>query len=240
MKIHRFSLDHLPSGGQVVITDPQLIHHLRDVLELRKGETVQVFDTEVEWSATIDKIEQAQITLHLGAIVAPLVPLAHDLKLAVSLLKGDAWDDMVREVSQLGVTSIQPLLCEHTIVRQLTKRKLERYQIIAREATELSGGRRIPEILPPQEFSLWLMQAPLTSTVVLDQSGRQLISLELPQSVTLAIGPEGGWTKAELAQVSDQGIATASLLPRVLTARFAPEAAAAAIQVSSLSNRRKN
>lgn len=229
MKIHRFSLDHVPSGDELEVTDPKLLHQLQDVLELRVGETVQVFDPQTERLATVASTQRHRLVLQLGAAVDPLANLPCELHVAVSLLKGDAWDDMVREVSQLGVSSIQPLISERTIVRELTSHKRERYQTIAREATELSGGRETPLILEPQEFTDWIGTANPSTTFILDQSGEALANLSLPQQLWIVIGPEGGWTTKELAQAQKHNIKTLSLLPRVLTARFAPGAAAATI-----------
>lgn len=229
MKVHRFSLDHVPLGDELIITDPQLIHQFLDVLELRVGEQVQIFDQVNERQASIGFLNRDQLILSLGVTLDPLPPLVHQLQVAVSLLKGDAWDDMVREVSQLGVTSIQPLVCQRSIVRELNNHKRKRYELIAKEATELSGGREVPALLPPINFLEWVAQTDPTRTFLLDQAGQPLSTLSLPQQLTFGIGPEGGWTPEELQTASHQGLTQASLLPRVLTARFAPAAAAAAL-----------
>lgn len=235
MKVHRFSLDHLPLGDELVVTDQKLLHQLQAVLELRVGEVIQVFDPHTERSATIVVTDRQQVVLRLGHTVHPLPQLASELHLAVSLLKGDAWDDMVREVSQLGVKSIQPLICERTIVRQLTTHKRERYGAIAREATELSGGQAIPVIHQPLLFTEWLAMVDPTKAVLLDHSGSPIADHHWPKVLWMAVGPEGGWTPQEFAQATTQGLVVVSLLPRVLTARFAPAAAAATLLSRSAS-----
>lgn len=239
MKVHRFSIDQLPSGDQLVIADPYLLHQVRDVLELRVGEQIQVFDQQTERRASILSLVKDQLVISLGEPVSPPPPLSHALHLAVSLLKGDAWDDMVREVSQLGVKSIQPLVCQRTIVRELSKHKRVRYELIAREATELSGGLHKPVVLTPMDFSDWVTQADPTQVFVLDQSGQALSGSVLPQQLTLGVGPEGGWTSEELKVVNSHEIKLVSLLPRVLTARFAPAACAAAILCNDSSQPKK-
>src|SRR5215218_7440572 len=106
------------SGLQVTL-DADETRHLRDVLRLKLGETVSVFDGEGnEFSSTISSIGKKESILEINAAVDP--PAAESpfkLTLAVSLLKGDKFDLVTQKAVELGVTELIPLETARSDVR---------------------------------------------------------------------------------------------------------------------------
>lgn len=228
MKIHRFWMERLPVAAESSLEQPDLVHQIKDVLQLRPGELIRLFDTTQEREAELLLVSKYEIKIRLGLDISPLPPPPMNIHLAISLLKGDSWDEIIRDCTPLGITDIQPIVCERSIVRDLSPSKIQRFQTIAREATEQSGWTHIPPIHSVTPFTTWLKTTLPEQTVVLHHPGTLLHQSHLPEVVTLVVGPEGGWTGTELALARGMGIQVASLTPATLTARLTPVVACAA------------
>lgn len=237
MKIHRFWLSQLPTGSEFNVDAPELLHQIRDVLQLKPGEKVQLFNQAEEKEAELLVVSKKEIRLRLGKVITPIPKPATTLHLAVSLLKGDSWEEIVRECTPVGIQDIQPLVCDRTIVRELKPAKLQRYQAIAKEATEQSGWQHIPEILPVKKYQDWVEQCSAKHIFLFHHPGTPLAEIDLPLELTLVIGPEGGWTETELVQAKDNGIQLTSLTPATLTARLAPVVACGSVLALSASHK---
>lgn len=227
MKIHRFWVSEIPDSPEATIESPEFVHQVKEVLQLKPGELIQLFNQQQERQAEIVVVTKKEIQVRLGREIAPLGSTQPTLHLAVSLLKGDSWEEIIRECTPLGIQTIQPLVCNRSIVRELTPGKLHRYQTIAKEATEQSGWRHVPEILPVQNYAEWVERCSAKQTVLFHHPGTPFVQIDLPQELTLVIGPEGGWTADELAQAERTGVSAVTLTEATLTARLAPVVACA-------------
>jgi len=150
---------------------------------------------------------------------------AHRLTVAQALLKGDALEEVVQQGTELGVAVFRLVLTERCVVRELSPRKLERLRTIARESAEQSERAVVPTVEGPV-----LLEAVLgAGTVVLAErhDGRRL--RDLPPPDTVAVGPEGGFSEAELVAADAAGVALAGLGPRILRSRTVAAAVAAAV-----------
>lgn len=229
MKIHRFWVEHFPATAEVTLNSPELVHQVKDVLQLKLGERIQLFNQQEEKQAELLRVSKKEVQVRVGQDVLPLQKSPTTIHLAISLLKGDSWEEIIRECTPLGIQDIQPLVCNRSIVRDLTPTKLQRYLAIAKEATEQSGWRHIPQILPVQQYSNWIKHTSSQHTFLLNHPGTPLTKIDLPQELTLGIGPEGGWTETELAAAEEQGVQSLSLTEATLTARLAPVVACSAV-----------
>src|SRR4028119_1042349 len=132
--------------------------HLRDVLRLRVGEKVAVFDgAGNEFLCLIERIERKAVSLLiLEKINAPSPESDLNLTLAVALLKGEKFDLVVQKATELGVKRILPLETARADVKikdeKDVAKKLERWRRIALEAAKQSGRAVVPEIEKPIEF----------------------------------------------------------------------------------------
>jgi 16S rRNA (uracil1498-N3)-methyltransferase len=138
----------------------------------------------------------------------------------------------------LGVRSIQPLLTERSVIRLYEKdfsKKLERWQSVLRSAAEQSEGLFIPVIETPLSVQTYLKKASNDLRLLLQERGdsrkpmRDVFSAHQKRAVTLAIGPEGGWTVEELSLFEQSGFIGVSLGQRILRAETAAMAAMAAV-----------
>lgn len=226
MKIHRFWLETIPDESDFVLTQHELIHQIKDVLELQPRELIQLFNTKEEKQGELVTVSKHQLAIKIKKDI-PQIHTPVKILLAVSLLKGDSWEDIVRGCVALGITDIQPLICERSIVRELTSTKLQRYHTIAQETVEQSGWSEIPTFLPLQHFSSWVESVHPTHTFLLHQAASPITTQVVHQEMTVVVGPEGGWTEAELSLAQHHHLTPVSVSPATLTARLAPVVACA-------------
>ncbi|NET31798.1 MAG: 16S rRNA (uracil(1498)-N(3))-methyltransferase [Cyanothece sp. SIO1E1] len=221
---------------QIVLTLEQQ-HYLNRVLRLRGGDRFIAIDSkEQTWLAELTATGSEATILHLISTQTEL-PIA--VTLVVALPKGSRFDEVVRQTTELGVTRIVPLLSDRTLLNPSTQ-KLERWRRIAREATEQSERSKIPTILDPtpylQGLETWCKGCTGCYLCTARRSSPHLLASLSAQNwihddaqtsdyrhhVVIAIGPEGGWTDAEIEQAIALGYQPVSLGRRILRAVTAP------------------
>jgi 16S rRNA (uracil1498-N3)-methyltransferase len=162
------------------------------------------------------------------------------LLLGQALLKGEKMDWVIQKATELGVSEIMPLQSRHTIVQLRPERldaQLARWQRIALEAAQQSEQWRVPVIAQPQTLTACLAgrPAPAMSLMLTERrEGQSLNTVNLPEgvneSVLLLIGPEGGWSKEEVAQAEQAGYKLMTLGPHILRAETAAIVAVGILQ----------
>lgn len=133
------------AGDQITLS-PEQQHYLYRVLRLAAGDRFVVLDGQgQQWLAELTDAPGLAIATALAS------PVSSDpqITLAIALPKGSGFDEVVRQTTELGVTTLQPLLTARTL-HQPNPKKLERWQRIAAEATEQSERLRMPTIQPPR------------------------------------------------------------------------------------------
>ncbi len=221
---------------RLVITDSQIDqqqifltieqqHYLSRVLRLRSGDQFIAMNGHGQgWLASLDP-DRASILepIHAQSELPILVTLV------LALPKGNGFDDVVRQATELGVTCIAPVISERTLLNPSVN-KLERWRRIAQEATEQCERQIVPEILDPVSWSDRLQadssQSGSCRLICLARGNASPLLDYLNQatcpSITLAIGPEGGWTNSEIEGAIATGYQPISLGRRVLRAVTAP------------------
>ena len=208
--------------------------HLRDVLRLREGEKVHVFDGGgKEFLCEIETIEKQRTLLKIIDQVPPKSPESNlNLTLAIALLKGEKFDLVVQKACELGVSKIIPLNSKRADVRlkdvKEAAKKLERWQKIALEAAKQCGRAKLMSIEMPMDFAEFIQTADGTKILFAEKAGISFSSLESSNSMTAVVGSEGGWEDAEIELASAKGFQIITLGGRILRAETA------AITVSAL------
>lgn len=150
---------------------------------------------------------------------------AHRLTIVQALLKGDGLEEVVQQGTELGVHAFRLVVTERCVARELSPRKLDRLRSIARESAEQSERGLVPAIHPPEPLTHALTAGAVLLAERVD--GRRLRDLPPPASVI--IGPEGGFSPAELAVAEQAGVELAGLGPRILRSRTVAVAVAASV-----------
>jgi 16S rRNA (uracil1498-N3)-methyltransferase len=209
--------------NQVVLEKDQL-HYLTRVLRLSDGDKFIVMDGVGKWWLT-------SLQSEYGGILEAL-EVETELKVSISLLlalpKGNAFDDVVRICTELGVDTIVPIISERTLLNP-SSQKLERWRRIAAEAAEQSERAFVPVVYEPVSFTQGLNLFDVEQKYICEGRGdnphllkcwRQVGEGQL--KVVIAIGPEGGWSKEELEGAVNAGFKMVSLGKRILRAVTAP------------------
>jgi 16S rRNA (uracil1498-N3)-methyltransferase len=221
---------------QIELT-PQQAHYLNRVLRLKSGDRFIALDGQGQWWL-------AELDNHSATVLEP-IPIHNELRRSVILLvampKGNGMDEIVRQTTELGVTTIVPVISDRTLLHP-SPHKLERWQRIAQEATEQSERQLIPALTEPQSLAsaietwnatnaqCYLCEARGQHPHLLSRLHSQLH--QNPTPIVLATGPEGGWTPSELQQAIAAGYEPVSLGHRVLRALTAPVMALSVVVAS--------
>lgn len=218
------------------------VRHGRDVLRLRPGDEVYVFDGEgKEFRCALREYNRDSAALDVVEEVEPAHPESPlDLTLAISLLKHDKFDLVIQKSTELGVTRILPIESQRADVKlrdaEDERKRLIRWQRIALEAAKQSGRARVPEISAPLTFESLVEQAATNETIGLMFSERDGDSLSPTvkdlhaRRVVAVVGPEGGWLDEEIELARENGWLIVTLGGRTLRAETAAIAVIALLQ----------
>jgi 16S rRNA (uracil1498-N3)-methyltransferase len=207
-----------------LLIDDEVEHHLRRVLRVRNGETVTLTDLAGQWRAAIARVSRDRVELSPnGPIEVEPVP-PRTTRLAVAIPKGDRLDWMVQKTTEIGVDRLTLLHADHSTTRWTDDRaavQLERLRRIAVEACRQS--RRVWGV----EIDGPVLAVDVVSEAVVAEPGGRPLGVN---DSTIAIGPEGGWSPAELA-VAGERVSLGPNILRVETAALAAATLSVAIQV---------
>jgi 16S rRNA (uracil1498-N3)-methyltransferase len=232
MARRRFFVDRVHHGHAEITGDNA--HHLTRVLRVEAGQKYEITDHERVWLAAVDTARKNLVEFSVIEEIAP-GPQLPKVRLYLSLIRFERFEWAVEKATELGVAAIIPVESARSErgLFEGARKRLERWRRITREAGEQSRRLRAPEIGDPIRFAEALKDAS-THRIWLDErpGARLLISavpLHSPDTTSLCIGPEGGWTDAECEQFSAAGWTGASLGPLILRAETAVCAAMAVI-----------
>ena len=233
-----YSPEPLASGNHLKLSK-ELSHYLANVLRLKAGDTVALFNAVYgEFHAVIRDGKKNAMTVTLGKQRRKAVLPDQEtirLELGLGLSKGDRMDYGVQKSVELGVTLITPVNCEYGDVRfkqaSRINNKLKHWRRIAVSAAEQSGRLDVPTVAEPLDLADWLEQQSAETRLCLDPRGAERLGdTPLAHSIALLIGPEGGLSTTEIALSVEAAFVTTTLGPRVLRTETAPVAALAVIQ----------
>jgi 16S rRNA (uracil1498-N3)-methyltransferase len=225
----------LLDGGRVTLDRPAS-KHLVKVLRLQAGAEVSVFDgcgTEIE--GRIVRASAAGVELALGQRHRVPLPL-ESITLLQSVPRGDRMDVIVQKTTELGVTRIVPVTSARGMVKPPPS-KIRRWRVIAQEAARQSGRADVPHVADPVALNVALAGAATAggTRLLLWEEERALplrqALVQMPLvSVTLLVGPEGGFSVEEAESARAQGFRAVGLGPRILRVETAALVAVALTQ----------
>lgn len=219
---------HLPAGdidGPRVIVRGESLSYLRDVLRLRPGAPIEVFDGEGHvFPAVLHGYVEGGAALDLGPREdRPFAGVR--VTLFQGLPKADKLELIVQKAVELGATAVIPVVTERSVVK-LDERKAveraERWQRIAEEAARQSGRADVTTVSPPSPLRQALAR-PRTEgerRIVLDEEERRTRLRDVlgtaDGSYSFLVGPEGGLTRSEVQLAQAAGFVPVTLGPRIL------------------------
>ncbi|MEO6169363.1 MAG: 16S rRNA (uracil(1498)-N(3))-methyltransferase [Lysobacter sp.] len=243
----------LSAGMEMTLPEGPSTHLLR-VLRLGVDDRCVLFNGDGhDYPARVTHVGKRALQVRLDAPVRIANESALRIVLLQGIARGEKMDLILQKATELGVAEIRPLLSQRSEVKldpARAARRLAHWQAVVTAACEQSGRARVPPVTAPATLAAVLTglggaappDIPARSAVegaiaglrlILDPNG-DLVFGGLPitpaTEVTLAIGPEGGWSPADREQLRAAGFHGLRLGPRILRTETAGLAAIAALQ----------
>jgi len=240
--MHRCFVDPADWNDSEIMLSPPEEHHLLHVLRARTGDTVVVSDGRGREALARLLVRPAagrapRATLEVTEQICVIRP-AISLMLIQALPKGKKMDFIIEKATELGVSTIFPVISERVVVRFppktdpfqteklcLMEERRERWQRIALSAARQCGTSWVPEIKPVSgyldmiggcgDFDLFIAGT-LGAEAQPFQSVVAKMKKKGPQNIALLIGPEGDLTPAEVRKAMDAGAIPVSFGPLIL------------------------
>ena len=227
-KLHRFFIDEdLYGDGDITLTDEEFVIQIKKVLRLKNGDSVLLLDNSgKEYEVKIKDFNNSGVEVEVVNISENKNEPELKITLYQSLCKKDKFEWVLQKGTEIGVTKFIPVIANRSEKLGLNKDRADR---ILKEAAEQSERGIIPKLLEIQEFEEALKEAPTqgrspdrivgSEKIILDQSGEDIKNYKLVasrQSLSVYVGPEGGFTENELLLAKESGAKIVSLGSRVL------------------------
>jgi 16S rRNA (uracil1498-N3)-methyltransferase len=218
-------------GHRAFLLGPNAAHLFR-VLRAKPGQQFDIAADGVLRLGTILSASAEQVEFELGPRVESEQP--REVAVYLSIFKFDRMEWALEKLTELGVSRIHPVIAARTEAHlaKSAEKRLERWRRIAHEAAQQSRRLEPPEISPPASLEKAITVAN-GCRIVLSEHEKDVSLLAALEScappVTLALGPEGGWTQQEAGLFRDREWLAASLGSTILRAETAAIAAVAVV-----------
>lgn len=198
--------------------------HLARVLRAKAGQQFDIAIGDAVRVGTIVSITPDDVEFALGSEVeGELLPEIH---VVLSIFKFDRLEWAIEKLTELGVANLMFAVARRTEphLAKAAEKRVERWRKLAHEATQQARRSSVPQISNPAPLKQVILE-PKGQGIVLSEKERKLtlksaLSSTAPP-LTLALGPEGGWTEEELQIFQERGWASASLGVTILRAETA-------------------
>ena len=215
--MQQYFLDQKLNINDIVSLRDDILYHLVKVLRNTNTEFRLVDNTQTVYLAKLIN-NQALIVDRLNENNE----LDVDITVILSLFKSDKFELTLQKLTELGVKRIIPYNAKRSIVKENKKdRKLERYKKIVTEASEQSHRNIIPEILPAINLKDIVNYKSELNFIAYEKENSNLLNSIKGKSITIVIGPEGGFEEDEYKAIVDMGFESISLGKRILRAETA-------------------
>lgn len=234
--MQKLFVDFVPKGK--VILNEEQSRHIAKSLRMRVGDMLMLTCGDGnDYGCMIDEIDRAAVTLSVCYQQANSSEPSVKVTLYQGVPKGDKMEDIIQKCTELGVTCICPVLTKRSVSRpdeKSAKKKQLRYQKIALEAAQQSGRGIVPEIGEMVSLDQAVEKDKSEIKILFYEGGgaplTEIIGKDI-KSVSIYIGPEGGFAEDEVERIRANGAAVATLGKRILRTQTAPVAALSAIML---------
>jgi len=180
-------------------------HYLKDVMRLKIGGKLSIFNTLGEWNAVIEKYEKKGVKIKIIGKTRDK-DNEKNIWLAFSPIKQNPLNFVIQKGTELGVQRFIPILSERTAVREIN---IERVKKIIIEASEQSNRISVPEINKPELLKNFLFQFPKNGSLIFcdinsnQNSLKNILEKNVDGPICILIGPEGDFSENERKMIID-------------------------------------
>lgn len=203
-------------------------HYIVNVLRMAENEPLDVVNgSGLIIHSTILEITKKNLKCEIREVVPASNEIPIEVTLAVGVVKQQRFEWMVEKATELGVREIQPLLTDRVVRKALRTDRLKKKAVAAMQQSERAF---LPVIKEPVDLSEYLSDISAENAVIAAQeldnaSILHLLNHSAFEKIVIFIGPEGGWSQAEIGCFSEKGIRSIRLSKRRLRTETAAVAA---------------
>jgi 16S rRNA (uracil1498-N3)-methyltransferase len=226
--VNRFLFEKInPTDKDVILNDPGQLHHLKDVLRIKPGERIAIFDRlGDEYVAIVTEVGATRAKLEIKEKKMPN-DLSVEITVACAIPKKVKMDDIIDKLTQLGVACIIPLQTERVIVKLDEQKKIQRFQRwekISLSAVKQSQRSKFVVIKPVTDFKNLVSNVndfdlKLIPTLAVEGEALKNILNQKAKKfkkIMVLIGPGGDFTSQEISLAKAAGFLPVSLGKQVL------------------------
>jgi len=233
--MRRFFIDPTCISGDSATIAEQEARHISSVLRLKPGSIIELFDgTGLVYQAEICATTKAAITVNI-LHSQRLQEHPPYLDVAQSLTKGKKMDLILQKATELGVSTLRPVISQHCDIKSVTSNQIDRWRRISQEACKQCSRPTPLTCHTAQTFVQFVASADKSATKFILWENQTTGTFPQPittvnERVLIVIGPEGGFTQSEIQTAIQHGFIPVGLGPRILRAETAAIAAISILQ----------
>ena len=219
-----------------IILEKSSTHHLLKVLRKKEGDEIILFDGKGNSClGVITSVNRSNLELKIIDVFERTLRSGVNINLGHSIIKSDPLHFIIQKATELGIVTFSPLITDRSVIKiKMTKNRRTKWSLIARGACEQCGENWLPVIEDPMKLEEWAGIAESKIKIVLYPDANNKISdLDYKDSVSLAIGPEGDFTKYEVDSLTEKGFIPVTIGKRILRAETAAISAISSVRFSA-------
>ena len=231
-----FYIEKTAIEGNTAVISGEEAQHISRVLRMKKGDSVTLCDGEgTFYEAVLESFDEKCVTAKvLSSRDAETEP---DVKITVfqGVPKNPKLETIVQKLTEIGAVRIVPVDTVRAVAKLDKKNKVERLQRIAREAAKQSKRGIVPTVSEPLSFKKAVEEAAKADLAIIPYEEEREVSLrkalqgKTPKTLSIMIGPEGGFEKEEIQAAKEKGVVSVTLGKRILRTETAPLVVASAV-----------
>ena len=183
----------------------QQSHYLKDVMRLKPGDSLSIFNSDGEWHAIVENYEK-------GNAKIKILKKMRDKKnekniwLAFSPIKQNSLNFMIQKPTELGIQKFVPVICERSSVKDIN---IERLKKIIIESSEQSNRIALPKIIKKEALKNFLNNFPKDGLIIFcdinyeEKNLKDIFSKKIAGPICILVGPEGDFSESERQFIID-------------------------------------
>ncbi len=235
MRLTRIFQKSTLSVGQDFKLDSRGHNHVFNVLRLKADDPLILFNgTGLEFNCSIISANKKQTIIKILDSFESQKESSLNTHLGQVISKSDRMDFAIQKAVELGISEITPLKSDFVgfkLSEVRLEKKIRHWEHVITSACEQCHRNVLPQLNPPIQLETWLSKTNADLKLIFD-TGKDShnLSYDAPDSIALAIGPEGGFSENELQTALKNEFNISSLGPRVLRTETATTTAISIIQ----------
>ena len=215
-----------------IVMDDFAAHHALKVMRLKNNDQLILFNGDgSDYTGQVINISKHQVKVSIKSKKSIRCESNLRVILLQALTSSEKMDLIIQKTTELGISEIQPIVCERSIVKikkEKIEKKLSHWRQVAIAACEQCGRAKIPKIHEPENIIKYLeriIESDKDTKIILSpEASKSLdnIAPNIKQDIKVLIGPEGDFTKQELDLSIQNGFSPIKIGPRILRTETAP------------------